>query len=407
MRKTVLMGVMLVYPLLALAQLHSFVAAEYFFDTDPGEGNGTAISMISGDDVELDAEVSTSGLSPGVHKLHIRMQRDDGVWGKSVSRNVRIGVGTSFEAAEVFFDTDPGEGNGSSVAIAANGTIDLTNFVVPNIGSGFHDVNIRAYSGGTWSAPARRTIRLGSALIDGAEVYFDSDPGEGNGIPVDVGYGTDVAAYDSTVDVSAAGVGAHTMYLRFRGGGVWSFPIFRTIRIGDAVVDGENRITGGEFFIDVDPGEGNGCSLIAEDGSFDERDEAMRRYVSADLTLGMHAIGVRVKDAGDRWYGPLIDSVNVIETHLSAFGVEGTSGNAARLAWNTYPEALEYRVHYDSLETGPYTNFISVAPPDTFLEIEPDQYKQLFKVVAIQIAPEPCGESELISRIINNNSDKE
>jgi len=390
--KTILILAVCFWVSTAWSQTHTITAAEYFFDADPGAGNATPISITPGEVVTLDADVSTAGLSAGVHVLNVRVRRDDGRWGETTRWNVRAGVGAAMNAAEAYFDADPGIGNGLPVDIAANGVVDDSGFDVPDLARGFHTFNLRCYSGGTWSAPASRTIRLGSAMIDGAEAYYDTDPGEGNGIPVDIASGADVIAYDSTVGVAAGSRGFHNLYLRFRGGGVWSFPIYRSMRIGPEVSDGVNRITGGEFFIDTDPGIGNGCAMFAEDGAFDDGDEAMRRYVEADLSLGQHVAGVRVRDAGDRWYGPLTDTVNVIQAHLVATTTmyEGVTPYAV-LTWDRYPEALTYRVHYDSLETGAFTNFISVSPPDTSLLIEPAAFKRMYKVVALQIAPEPCG----------------
>ncbi len=386
----ILLGFLIVCPCTVQAQLHDIIAAEYFFDTDPGQGNGTPISIVSGSPVVLDGDVSTAGLTVGVHVLNIRVQREDGYWGEATRSMVRVGIGTSFTDAEAFFDTDPGVGNGIPIEISAAGVMNELAFEVPDVSRGFHRFNLRCFSGGTWSVPTARTLRLGSALIDGAEAFFDTDPGEGNGIPVEVTVGADVTAYDSSVSVLAAGQGFHHLYLRFRGGGVWSFPKYQSMRIGPGVSGGENHITGGEFFIDSDPGTGNGCPLIAEDGIFEEREEAMRRYVAADLSLGQHVIGVRVKDAGDRWYGALLDTVQIIESHLVAATVADISGTLVQLSWNNFPSALQYRVHYDSLVTGAFTNYVTVLPPDTSLSVSPEHAKYFYHVVAIQIAPEPC-----------------
>lgn len=399
MIRTVFIFFLALLPQVSLSQLHQIIAAEYFFDSDPGPGSGIPIALVPDDVVQLDGDISTSGLSPGVHVLNVRVQREDGIWGEATKWHLRIGVATITQAAEVYFDTDPGAGNAVEVDVDQNGLIDETAFEVPDLARGFHTLNLRTYSGGTWSANVARPIRLGSALIDGAEAYFDTDPGEGSGTPVDVVSGADVIAFDSTVNVGAAGSGIHNLYLRFRGGGVWSFPVDRVIRVGLSVTDGVNRITGGEFFIDMDPGEGNGCALIAEDGVFDETEEGMRRYVESNLSLGQHVVGVRVKDAGERWHIPLLDTVHVIEAHLVATTTmyEGITPYAL-LSWNAYPEAILYRVHYDSLETGPFTGYISVSPPDTSLLIEPAAFKRLFKVVALQIEPEPCEDSGYLTR---------
>ncbi|MBK8129767.1 MAG: hypothetical protein IPK53_12990 [bacterium] len=375
---------------IAVAQSHSITAAEYFFDADPGQGNGTPIAVVANDVIALDGDVSTAGLDVGPHVLNVRVRRDDGRWGEPTRRVIRVGIGTQMSAAEAYFDNDPGIGSAIPVSISPLGMVDLTDWDVPPLTRGFHTFNLRCYSGGTWSAPETSTIRIGSALIDGAEVYFDSDPGQGNGIPVDIASGADVIAYDSTVQVAATGQGKHSLYLRFRGGGVWSFTTERPLRIGLPINGGMNRISAGEFYVDSDPGIGNGCELLAEDGVFDEGEETMRRYVAADLTLGQHVIGMRVRDAGDRWHDALTDSVTVVTSHLLAT-TQGVVGDAqVLLMWTKYPEALSYHVHYDSLETGPFSSYITVLPPDTSLLLAPTQPKRLYYVVALETSPEPC-----------------
>ena len=396
MKHVVLLLSLLVVIVPVFAQVHSVISAEYFWDSDPGAGFGTPISIVSDDTVALEGDLSTSGLTAGVHVLNVRVQREDGLWGEVTRRMVRVGIGTTFEAAEVFWDSDPGQGLATPLAITAEGVMNETAWDVPDITRGFHWFNLRCKSGGTWSVASARTVRVGSALIDGAEAYFDTDPGEGNGIPVDVGApALDVTAYDSTVSVLAAGEGFHNLYLRFRGGGVWSFPKYQSLRVGPA---GTDQIAGGEFYVDTDPGEGNGCPLLAEDGAFDEPDEAMRRILmGSDLALGEHIIGIRAQDAGGRWYNTLLDTVQIIESHLVSTVFTDTLGRHVRLMWDVFPEALEYRVHFDSSATGPFTNYLTVMPPDTFLELTPNPVgnfiRQFHRVVAVQVEPDaPCEE---------------
>ncbi len=403
MKHIVLLLFVLLVSVPVSAQVHSVTNAEYFWDSDPGPGFGTPISIVSDDTVALDGELSTSGLSVGVHVLNVRVQREDGLWGGVTRRMVRVGIGTTFDAAEVFWDSDPGQGSATPLAITANGVMNEAAFDVPDIGRGFHRFNVRCKSGGTWSPATARVVRLGSALIDGAEAYFDTDPGEGNGIPVDVATGLDVTVYDTTVSVLAAGEGFHNLYLRFRGGGVWSFPKYRSLRIGPWVDGGIARIAGGEFFIDTDPGAGNGCPFIAEDGAFDEREETMRRYLmGSDLGLGQHVVYGRIRDAGGRWHNVVRDTIQIIESHLVSTARRDTLGPHVRLMWSTFPTALEYRVHYDATPTGSFTSYFTVAPPDTFVEFPPDSLRRFYRVVAVQVEPEPC-EARSSSTNINNN----
>ncbi|NRA93578.1 MAG: hypothetical protein HRU26_13015, partial [Psychroserpens sp.] len=57
----------------------SIISAEYFVDTDPGVGNGTALS-VSGNVIDLDFSIPSTGLSDGIHKLYIRVINDDNTW---------------------------------------------------------------------------------------------------------------------------------------------------------------------------------------------------------------------------------------------------------------------------------------------------------------------------------------
>ncbi len=66
MRIVLLFAILMLGPPGLYAQLHSIIDAEYFFDTDPGQGNGSPISIVSGSPVVLDGDVSTAGLTVGV-----------------------------------------------------------------------------------------------------------------------------------------------------------------------------------------------------------------------------------------------------------------------------------------------------------------------------------------------------
>ncbi|MFP4471240.1 MAG: hypothetical protein ACLFPE_11175, partial [Bacteroidales bacterium] len=54
---------------------------EYFFDTDPGPGNGTSVPVSPGASVDVAFQADMSGLSPGMHFLYARARSTDGVWG--------------------------------------------------------------------------------------------------------------------------------------------------------------------------------------------------------------------------------------------------------------------------------------------------------------------------------------
>mgnify|MGYP001432511131 CR=1 FL=1 len=113
-------------------------AAEYFVDTDPGEGSGTALSAQDGTfDSEVESiapvDLNVSGLAVGPHLIGIRYKDDNNTWGEVLYQTIHVydpnpnvggsgggGAGGSsagfatIQAAEYFVDTDPGEGNGTA-----------------------------------------------------------------------------------------------------------------------------------------------------------------------------------------------------------------------------------------------------------------------------------------------------
>ncbi len=65
----------------APAAAQNIIAAEYFLDTDPGFGSGTAISITPSTDINnLAVVINTTGLSNGQHNLFIRTKNQEGRW---------------------------------------------------------------------------------------------------------------------------------------------------------------------------------------------------------------------------------------------------------------------------------------------------------------------------------------
>ena len=127
------------------AQINS---AEYFFDTDPGIGNGIPLSMTGNmDSSSYTGNISTSGLLPGTHQLCIRSKTNDGKWSNYEIKKIKILTqGNTITQAEYFYDTDPGFGNGTQITITGNA--DSSDFAgnVNTVGLtvGTHQLCIRA-----------------------------------------------------------------------------------------------------------------------------------------------------------------------------------------------------------------------------------------------------------------------
>ncbi|MBS1775914.1 MAG: T9SS type A sorting domain-containing protein, partial [Bacteroidetes bacterium] len=152
------------YPTAPIAP-QNIIAAEYFIDTDPGQGNGTSISITPG--VNLSNQtvaINTTGLVVGIHRVYLRTKSGEGNWSITNVKDFTVSLDQAYPtapvapqniiAAEYFIDTDPGQGNGTSISITPG--VNLSNQTVAiNTNSlvvGIHRVYLRTKSGeGNWS----------------------------------------------------------------------------------------------------------------------------------------------------------------------------------------------------------------------------------------------------------------
>jgi len=201
--------------------------AEYFFDNDPGVGNATPIAITGTEVLSGTESIDISNLSPGFHDWYVRV-RQNGVWGHyGLRRTFYIGsidfgaASGPIEAAEYFFNTDPGVGNGTAMSITpgvdvtANAAIDIS-----DLSPGFHSWYVRTRQNGVWGHYGlRRAFYIKvvdtsvQAPIDRVEAFFNEDPGVGNGMLVQVGPGLSINT-NATFPVGNLTQGTHSLYIR-------------------------------------------------------------------------------------------------------------------------------------------------------------------------------------------------
>lgn len=63
---------------------------EYFFDTDPGFGNGTQLTLTEGVEIEQDFTISLTGLTVGEHILYMRAKDSNSKWSLYSQRTITI-----------------------------------------------------------------------------------------------------------------------------------------------------------------------------------------------------------------------------------------------------------------------------------------------------------------------------
>jgi hypothetical protein len=145
-------------------RLQDITYVEYFIDNDPGVGNGKPLSLPDiayKAHLNLDIDISTVGLSVGEHEFFVRALDALGQWTDIMSRRFTIIKEGYVEPVvsngdlnrmEYFFDTDPGEGQGTSVQVPENQSPFSFEVAVEDLSSGVHQFFIRAMNiFGEWS----------------------------------------------------------------------------------------------------------------------------------------------------------------------------------------------------------------------------------------------------------------
>ncbi len=207
----------LLMPVLAGAQDETVASAEYFVDVDPGEGAGTPLSSLDGSfdssSEEIEFEVETAGLTSGSHVVYVRLQDQNGLWGRPRSAAINVVVDNdeippAVVAAEYFVDVDPGEGQGTAISGGFDTETAELSFEIATVdlAAGSHVAYVRFQDeDGAWGRPRSAKLQVTSEDeiafpgIGAAEYFIDRDPGEGQGTAVAGGFVGDTGSLEYEV----------------------------------------------------------------------------------------------------------------------------------------------------------------------------------------------------------------
>ena len=213
---------------------------------------------------------------------------------------------------EYFFDTDPGWGKGTGiedtdvqlVSETASEKSEMTSFnaSIANLNDGLHTLYVRAKNSNGWSQTQNRTFMKASLAADPGlnikymEYFIDTDPNYGKGISVDLGENNGVYAFN--VDMQPLSDGLHTLYIRARNvDGNWSTVINRTFVKMILPSDLAAGIKAVEYYIDLDPGMGQGIHVPFHADMADIN-------FTADLNTladGEHTLYLRILNHFNQW----------------------------------------------------------------------------------------------------------
>lgn len=235
--------------------------AEYFFDSHVAPGSGTALVVNSQDTLDTNFSISTTGLAVGFHTLHIRVKENGKPW--------------SLHSSQGFYIAPPQLSTFSGAVVEGRSFID-------SIGAGIT----------TFSINSQDTV-------------------------------------DSVFSISTAGLSAgfHTLHFQVRDPfGQWSLHESASFFVAAPSLSANAApLQSIEFFVDSDPGVGNGLALgfVATDTL-----DSTMSIAPGTLSFGQHVLYARVADANGNYslqahdtftvYSP--PSANLTANTISCFG---------------------------------------------------------------------------------------
>ncbi|WP_159437438.1 T9SS type A sorting domain-containing protein [Hymenobacter daecheongensis] len=302
----------------------NFDRVEYFFDADPGYGQGTALTLSATPGTTLSSLAFTASLdplTPGFHTISIRSRAGANNWSHTYRQILykepaatTTGPVPALAGAEYFIDGDPGYGGGTAVAITGGSTNAAGVAFTANLGSvpaGFHTLSVRSRDvNGRWShtyrqifyvEPAATTITP-PANLAAVEYFVDTDPGYGNGTSVAIGGSvTNATGVTFAVGLGSLPVGFHTLFYRSRDvNGRWSHTQSRIFYVDDPTVATIPNLNKAEYYVDTDPGYGSATDIPIATPATSLPSLNMLADLSG-LTDGPHRLFVRVRSATGGW----------------------------------------------------------------------------------------------------------
>ncbi len=294
--------------------LPNITKAEYFIDTDPGFGAGTNIPVSSSANIaNKEVTINLSGIEAGIHNLYIRTQDVTGKW--SVTNRATFFRGNlnnttlpNITKAEYFIDTDPGFGAATNIPVSSSANIADKEVTINLSGTeaGIHNLYIRTQDAtGKWSVTNWATFYRGNLSnatltnITKAEYFIDTDPGFGAGTNIPISSAANIADKEVTINLSGIEAGIHNLYIRTQDAtGKWSISNRATFFRpgGNAALP---NIVKAEYFIDTDPGFGQGINIPVTSGT--NIADAVVSVSLTGLTSGLHYLFLRSQDAKGSW----------------------------------------------------------------------------------------------------------
>jgi hypothetical protein len=338
--------------------------AEYYVDNDPGQGLGTPITVTPGQNVNFsNIHVPTTGLLANwPHHMFTRYLSSEGYWTPGESRVFLIITGfpapVSLQVTqlEYWWDSDAP----TVIDVPDSFTTSWTAFL-PSTGltNGLHKLNVRYVSGENvhggelsrymWIMTSQSgTIQF--LVVTQLQYWFDSN----SPTTVDLTDSSNVS-FASFIQTAGLNLGIHTFSIRYQGSeGLWTPVQDRRVLIITPPEPPQPPayLAGAEYFINVDPGPGNGVQIpFPADSAWDQELEETTLATITGLPTGNHVFYLRFRDDMGHWGHAFGDTISV-----APILVIRRVGNDIVLDWQADTSGAPFHIHRNAVPTGTFAD---------------------------------------------------
>ncbi|WP_133176780.1 T9SS type A sorting domain-containing protein [Terrimonas sp.] len=156
---------------------------------------------------------------------------------------------------------------------------------------------------GWWCMCLLAVSAFGQSNITRVEYFIDADPGYGNGTSITIPASNNIADHTFDINPAILNPGVHVVSIRaIDADGKWSYNYRWLIIKPYDDLEGPGslvNITRVEYYIDADPGYGNGTEITISPGT-NLVDQAFN-INPISLSQGVHIVGLRARDANGNW----------------------------------------------------------------------------------------------------------
>ena len=324
-------------------------AAEYYWDTEPGQGLGIAMSLQGNpsDAIRTAVRSSSMNLSPGLHTFNIRMQDSLGHWGTVFTsamsvENAITARNISASIARIFWDNNLASAT-SLIIFNGNASNAINSFIQSSpinsfASAGLHSLSVQVMDNTGQYSPSFTTVvsieNLSTArtlAASFARVYWDGNSTSSTGLIFLNGNATN--AINSFIQSSAVATfstsGLHTLSVEVMDNTGHYSPAFTTaVSVEKQIkVDRSIKVIDGRVWYDANvPSLPN---MIAFDGAFNDAFETAFKSLAAPSS-GMHTINIQLRDSANGW-GPTFTTALSVEGPIAYRNINVSAG---QLYWD-------------------------------------------------------------------------